>query len=101
MSKPTPESINLGNVTYARGFNDGLNGRPVTIKKSHAHIHRYNKGYRLGEAEKNRTMSAALDVGKHMHDSLNVSTMAYTAAELYPETKPKGLLNRFITWLRG
>lgn len=52
----------LGNETYARGFNDGLNGRPKTIKKTHRHAHRYHIGYKAGLAEKQTTMRAALSV---------------------------------------
>lgn len=99
MSKPTPESINLGNVTHARGFNDGLNGRPKTIKKSHAHIHRYHKGYALGVVERSTTMRSAMDVQLDM--GVSISTRVYQVEDTKPETKPKGLLNRFITWLRG
>lgn len=99
MSKPTKASINLGNETHARGFNDGLNARPKTIKKSHAHAHRYHIGYRLGEAERLTTMKAALAV--EMHHGMNVVTHSYQTADTKPEAKPKGFLGRFIAWIRS
>lgn len=99
MSKPTRASINLGNATHARGFNDGLNGRPKTIKKSHAHAHRYHTGYILGVVERDTSMRSAMEV--EMNQGLNVSTRVYQVEDTKPEDKPKGLLNRLITWLRG
>lgn len=99
MSKPTRASINLGNVTHARGFNDGLNGRPKTIKKSHAHAHRYHTGYILGVVERDTSMRSAM--GIEMNQGLNVSTRVYQVEDTKPEDKPKGLWDRFMTWFRG
>ena len=99
MSKPTKASINLGNETHARGFNDGLNARPKTIKKSHAHAHRYHIGYRLGEAERLTTMKAALAV--EMQQGMNVVTHSYRMVDTKPIDKSKGLLSRFIAWIRS
>ena len=100
MKNPSRASINLGNETHARGFNDGLNARPKTIKKSHAHAHRYHIGYRLGEAERLTTMKAALAV--EMHQGMNVVTMHYHHNSPFaPGEKPKGFLSRFIAWIRS
>ena len=99
MSKPTKASINLGNETHARGFNDGLNGRPRTIKKSHAHAHRYHSGYGLGVTERNTTMRSAMDVQLDVHGS--ISTRVYQVEDIKPADKPKGLWGRFMTWFRG
>lgn len=96
MSKPTKASINLGNETHARGFNDGLNARPKTIKKSHAHMHRYHIGYRLGEAERLTAMKAALCTS-----SDGVETRSYQRSTVTPPPKPKGFLSRFIAWIRS
>ena len=97
--------INLGNETYDRGFNDGLNGRPKTIKKTHRHAHRYHIGYRAGERERTTTMQAALAV-----DDNGIQTRVYTGT---PEPqapvkdlianlgKPKGFWARFRDWLLG
>lgn len=102
----------LGNETYARGFNDGLNGRPKTIKKTHRHAHRYHTGYRHGQAEANTTMQAALS-----RDVDGVRQVAYAnalgqtrlgAADESPVKelvanlgKPKGFWQRFKAWLVG
>lgn len=99
MSKPTRASINLGNATHARGFNDGLNGRPKTIKKSHAHAHRYHTGYILGVVERDTSMRSAMEV--EMNQGLNVSTRVYQVEDTKPEDKPKGLWARFMAWFRG
>lgn len=99
MSKPTRASINLGNATHARGFNDGLNGRPKTIKKSHAHAHRYHTGYILGVVERDTSMRSAMEV--EMNQGLNVSTRVYQVEDTKPEDKPKGLWDRFMVWFRG
>lgn len=99
MSKPTRASINLGNETHARGFNDGLNGRPKTIKKSHAHAHRYHSGYAMGMTEYRSTTRSAMEV--EMHQGLNVSTRVYRVEDTKPEDKPKGLLSRFMAWFRS
>jgi len=69
--------INLGNDTYHRGFNDGLNGRPKTIKKTHRHVHRYHIGYKAGQAEARTTMRAAL-----AQDDNGVRSLAYQAEHL-------------------
>lgn len=99
--------INLGNATYERGFNDGLNGRPKTIKKTHRHAHRYHIGYRAGDRERNTTRQAALAV-----DSVSspIRTHAYLPGNLahpwgadHVENlgKPQGFWQRFAAWLRG
>lgn len=96
MSKPTKASINLGNETHARGFNDGLNARPKTIKKSHAHAHRYHIGYRLGEAERLTTMKAALAT-----NDAGIVTCSFERNTVVPAPEPKGFLGRFIAWIRS
>lgn len=62
----------LGNETYKRGFNDGLNGRPKTIKKTHRHVHRYHIGYRQGQAEAKATQASALH-----QDNNGIRNVAY------------------------
>lgn len=100
MKNPSRASINLGNETYSRGFNDGLNGRPATIKKSHRHLHRYNKGYALGAAEQQRTMHAAVNID---NEGVMQSFIKHADAIQREDVKkkPKGLLSRFVAWLRG
>lgn len=99
MTKQTRESINLGNDTYARGFNDGLNGRPVTIKKSHAHAHRYYKGHAAGGLERSTTMRSALAIEEEgvMQSFIKHSELI---KRLETEEKPKGFLSRLFTWFR-
>lgn len=104
MSKPTKASINLGNETHARGFNDGLNARPKTIKKTHAHAHRYHIGYRLGEAERLTTMKAALAT-----DNNGVITAHYRKSEDNPVVKALmaqgekeiGFFKKLKNWMFG
>lgn len=111
--------IHLGNETYSRGFNDGLNGRPKTIKKSHRHAHRYHAGHRQGMEERNTTMRSALAINNQ-----GIQTRSYTGSAINgglgrvcdPQLvvvdspvkelvanlgKPKGFWARFKTWLRG
>lgn len=115
--------IFLGNETYARGFNDGLNGRPKTIKKTHRHAHRYHTGYRHGQAEAKTTMQAALsrDVDGVRQvayaNELGRTRLASSVRQMRerPETliekpidelignlgKPRGFWQRFKAWLLG
>lgn len=97
--------INLGNSTYARGFNDGLNGRPKTIKKSHRHAHRYHIGYKAGQAEHRTTMRAALstsDSGIETRNFYRVPETPSPVSDLIQNLgKPKGFWARFRDWLLG
>lgn len=95
MTQQTKASINLGNETHARGFNDGLNGRPKTIKKTHVHAHRYHIGYRLGQAEAKTTMRAALS-----HNDNGVQTRNYVGEAVVSPPVKRGFLSRIMAWVR-
>ena len=116
MSKPTRASINLGNVTHARGFNDGLNGRPKTIKKSHAHAHRYHTGYLLGVVERDTSMRSALTTNEDevvtrsyirnpekavITSYGNIREAEKALREIAQNARPVSLWDRFMTWFRG
>lgn len=104
MSKPTRASINLGNATHARGFNDGLNGRPKTIKKSHAHAHRYHTGYLLGVVERDTSMRSALATNEDAVVTMNYKRHTPTPSTeglIVQGSRPVSLWGRFMAWFRG
>lgn len=91
--KQTKASINLGNQTYERGYADGLANRPKSIKKSHAHAHRYHAGHRRGvEDFKRRRTSMAT---KAVQEDNGVVRVLYTEP-----AKKQGLLARIAAWIR-
>lgn len=90
----SPASVNLGNQTYDRGVADGIHGRPKSIKKTHAHAHRYHIGYRQGEKARARSGYAAV----HMPTADGVQTAFHGESA---KILKKGLLSRFFAWIRA